>query len=111
MKKFYLSKLDFQENLACGIRTPGFWNPECSSLNPESRIQVPLTKTGIHAKFQFDLERSDTFQQFRIYKCSVDKQITVLDSLAWGDVSARIEDNSEYFFLITGFNFYKGSSI
>ena len=36
-----------------GIRNPGLWNPKYSSKNPESlqrlesRIQVPLTKTGI----------------------------------------------------------------
>ena len=38
---------------ASGIQSPGIWNPEYNSKNPEyhkpleSRIQVPLTKTGI----------------------------------------------------------------
>ena len=40
-------------NSSCGMENPGLWNPEYSSRNPEShlrlesRIQVPLTKTGI----------------------------------------------------------------
>ena len=43
-----------RENFACGIWNPGLWNPEDSLRNPEShkrlesRIQVPLTKTGIN---------------------------------------------------------------
>ena len=43
-----------EEKFACGIQNPGLWNPEYSSRNPEShkrletRIQVPMTKTGIH---------------------------------------------------------------
>ena len=40
-------------NFPCGMENPALWNPEYSSRNPEShlrlesRIQVPLTKTGI----------------------------------------------------------------
>ena len=42
-----------REMYACGIRNPRLWNPDyCSrnptnDWNPESRIQVPLKKTGI----------------------------------------------------------------
>ena len=38
------------DNLSCGIRNSGLWNPEYSSRNPESHerlesgIQVPMTK-------------------------------------------------------------------
>ena len=45
---FFLPVL--REVFACGLRTPGRWNPEISSRNPESRyqlefgIQVALTK-------------------------------------------------------------------
>ena len=43
-----------RENFACGIWNPGLWNSEYSLRNLEShkrlesRIQVPLTKTGIN---------------------------------------------------------------
>ena len=29
------------------MQTPGFWNSEYSSRNPESRLQVSLMETGI----------------------------------------------------------------
>ena len=51
--KFLLVETGKRENFTCGIRNPGLWNPEYSSRNPksylglESRIQVPLTKTGL----------------------------------------------------------------
>jgi len=51
--RFLLVESEIRELVACEIWNPGLWNPEYNSRNPESykglesRIQVPLTKTGI----------------------------------------------------------------
>ena len=52
--KFLLVESGIREIFAFGIRNPGLLNPECSSRirnrtksHLESRIQVPLTETGI----------------------------------------------------------------
>ena len=52
-RKFLLMESGIWEIFPCGMENPALWNPEYSSRNPEShlrlesRIQVPLTKTGI----------------------------------------------------------------
>ena len=33
--KFWLVESGMREILSCGIRNPGFWNPECSLRNSE----------------------------------------------------------------------------
>ena len=66
------------ENLVVKSGVMGFWNLENNSRIPEShyqlqsRIQVPLTKTGIQ------------YLESRITAWSPESK-TVLDSLTWGD--------------------------
>ena len=63
---------------ACGFQNPRLWNPKFCSRNPEShkrlesRIQVPLTKTGIHPYYPESTAWNPESK-------------TSLDSLRWGD--------------------------
>ena len=56
------------ETFVCTIRNPGFWNPEYSSRNPES-------------KFYSQIKESTAWNP---------ESKTVLDSLAWGDERASV---------------------
>ena len=66
-QKVALSK-GIWEIFVCTIRNPGFWNPEYSSRNPES-------------KFYSQIKESTAWNP---------ESMTVLDSLAWGDERASV---------------------
>ena len=38
--KVLLEESGIRNKFACGIRNPGLWNPESSSMNPESHQQL-----------------------------------------------------------------------